>query len=469
MIIEGDYQRDGVVCVRGAFSAEQIELARAAIDANLADLSPLAKRASAGDDGAFIEDFCSWPRIAEIERFARESGAAAIAAELTASATIRLYHDHVLVKEPGTFQRTPWHQDLPYYNVDGRQNVSMWIPVDPVARESTLECLAGSHLGAWFMPRTFLDGQPKWFAPGELAELPDIDADPDRFPVLGWALEPGDAVFFHMLCLHRAGYTFVTLLSMSEYYERDRAAHSEALRTAQDGRGDATLWLEYFTHGLAVQSADLKERAGWILRRAALGRLFLLHVLDPFHLAGQAHDGGGGEGRPGGALVLDEHRQLGRGGDLGIVGAHERVLPGGKALGQDADGGVGAHLRGAAGVGGRLGRPRRRDPRHVRHAPGHRLGDDGHPAMALLGRQPRHLGVVHRPHDTVRPGPHHPVHVARQFVVEERAPLVKGRRRDGEYAAPTVSHGLLPFAVVAAHRSMRRRLGSCRAGYPARP
>lgn len=79
-----------------------------------------------------------------------------------------------------------------------------------------------------------------------------------------------------LLCLHRAGYTFVTLLSMSEYYERDRAAHSEALRTAQDGRGDATLWLEYFTHGLAVQSADLKERAGWILRRAALAERYAL-------------------------------------------------------------------------------------------------------------------------------------------------------------------------------------------------
>ena len=203
MIIEGDYQRDGVVCVRGAFSAEQIELARAAIDANLADLSPLAKRASAGDDGAFIEDFCSWSRIAEIERFARESGAAAIAAELTASATIRLYHDHVLVKEPGTFQRTPWHQDLPYYNVDGRQNVSMWIPVDPVARESTLECLAGSHLGAWFMPRTFLDGQAKWFPDGTLAELPEIDPDDPR--IRAWELEPGDAVCFNMLTLHAAG------------------------------------------------------------------------------------------------------------------------------------------------------------------------------------------------------------------------------------------------------------------------
>ena len=40
------------------------------------------------------------------------------------SSVVRLYHDHMLVKEPGTKQETPWHQDQPYYNVDGRQNVS---------------------------------------------------------------------------------------------------------------------------------------------------------------------------------------------------------------------------------------------------------------------------------------------------------------------------------------------------------
>ena len=67
--IEGDFERDGAVCVRGAVAAEHVELAREAIDANLADLSPRAKRASADDDGAFIEDFCNWQRLPAMERF----------------------------------------------------------------------------------------------------------------------------------------------------------------------------------------------------------------------------------------------------------------------------------------------------------------------------------------------------------------------------------------------------------------
>ena len=120
-----DFRRDGAVCVRQAFSPRMVALATDAIEANLAALSPNAKRASGNDDGAFIEDFCNWQRIPELEQFIRASGAARVAAELIGGdGPVRLYHDHVLVKEPGTRQRTPWHQDIPYYNVAGRLNVS---------------------------------------------------------------------------------------------------------------------------------------------------------------------------------------------------------------------------------------------------------------------------------------------------------------------------------------------------------
>ena len=204
MEIIGDYARDGAVCIRGALDAAELDLARRAIDANLADLSPGAKRASADDDGAFIEDFCSWQRIPELEALVRTTSLAQRAGELMGSQHVRFFHDHVLVKEPGTTQRTPWHQDIPYYNVEGTQNVSIWIPVDPVPRSVTLEFIAGSHVGPWYMPRSFLDEQAKWFPEGSLAELPDIASDPERYRVLGWELEPGDVVCFHMQTLHSA-------------------------------------------------------------------------------------------------------------------------------------------------------------------------------------------------------------------------------------------------------------------------
>jgi Phytanoyl-CoA dioxygenase (PhyH)/Polyketide cyclase / dehydrase and lipid transport len=121
---------------------------------------------------------------------------------------VRFYHDHVLVKEGGTRQRTPWHQDQPYYNVDGH-GVSAWIPVDPVPAAGCLELMAGSHRGPWLMPRTFLAGEAKWFPDGSLAELPDIEADRDAFDIRRFELEPGDAIFFDFLTVHGApGFPF---------------------------------------------------------------------------------------------------------------------------------------------------------------------------------------------------------------------------------------------------------------------
>ena len=91
MHVEGDFWADGAVCVRGAFTPDEVAMAREAVDANLADLSPLAKRASGDDDGAFVEDFCSWQRVPAMERFIRESSAGRIAGELMGAHTVRLY------------------------------------------------------------------------------------------------------------------------------------------------------------------------------------------------------------------------------------------------------------------------------------------------------------------------------------------------------------------------------------------
>src|SRR5699024_5354560 len=161
------FQRDGAICLRGLFDAEQLKLLESGIEYNLENPSPRAKVASRPDDpGWFFEDFCNWQDVDAYRRFIFESGIGDVVGQLMQSQTVRLYHDHLLVKEPGTRQRTPWHQDQPYYNIEGHQNVSMWMPVDPVAREATLEFVAGSHLGPWLMPRNFMAKEAKWFPEG---------------------------------------------------------------------------------------------------------------------------------------------------------------------------------------------------------------------------------------------------------------------------------------------------------------
>lgn len=196
-----DFARNGAVCARGVVPPALLERVKEAIDANLAAPGELAQVASGADDpGRFVEDFCNWQRFPAYLELAE--AVAPLARALMGSNTVRLYHDHLLVKEAGTRQGTPWHQDQPYYDVEGRDVVSMWLPVDAVSRASTLEFVAGTHLGPWLMPRTFMQRESKWFPEGSLAEVPAIDDDRDSFPIIGWALQPGDAVFFHALALH---------------------------------------------------------------------------------------------------------------------------------------------------------------------------------------------------------------------------------------------------------------------------
>lgn len=203
------YARDGVVVVRGLLNSADIESLAQGIDHALETLSDRAVVASGeSDEGAFIEEFLRWIDVPQIEEIALRSPVAEVAASLMDAISARFYHDHILVKEPGTTQRTPWHQDQPYYNVDGT-GISAWISVDPVPKNGSPEFWAGSHLGPWRMPRSFLDKEAKWFPEGALAEIPDIEADRSAYDIRQWELVPGDAVFFSFLTVHSApGFPF---------------------------------------------------------------------------------------------------------------------------------------------------------------------------------------------------------------------------------------------------------------------
>jgi ectoine hydroxylase-related dioxygenase (phytanoyl-CoA dioxygenase family) len=200
------FQRDGACVVRGLLEPAEVAELAAGVERNMAEPSGRAlEGAGAPGAGRFFEDFRNWTRIPEYERVIRSSRLGEVAATLMGSEAVRLHHDHLLVKEPGTTLRTPWHQDQPYYNIDGSDTVSFWIPLDPVPRESTLEFVAGSHAsGTWYMPRSFFDDRALVFDEGTFADVPDVEADRDAFEILGWELEPGDAVAFNMLTLHAA-------------------------------------------------------------------------------------------------------------------------------------------------------------------------------------------------------------------------------------------------------------------------
>ena len=121
------------------------------------------------------------------------------------SRSVRFFHEHVLVKEPGTREITPWHHDQPYYCVDGDQNVSLWVPLDPVPASAGVEFVAGSHRwGRWFIPRRFVDHVPYADADDRFELVPDLDAERGRHRILSFDVEPGDVIAFHFRTLHGA-------------------------------------------------------------------------------------------------------------------------------------------------------------------------------------------------------------------------------------------------------------------------
>ena len=196
------FQRDGVVLIKGLF-ADHVETLRAGIDRNMAEPGPYAaENLKEGEAGRFFDDYCNWTRIPEFEEVIRTSAAAEVAADLMGSSRVQVFHDHILVKEPGTSKPTPWHQDGPYYFVDGSQNVSFWSPVDPVT-EASLRCVAGSH--KWekpVLPTRWLSEEN--FYPDEDAYMPVPDPDAEGMEIREWAMEPGDAVAFNFAILHGA-------------------------------------------------------------------------------------------------------------------------------------------------------------------------------------------------------------------------------------------------------------------------
>jgi len=197
-----DFQRDGVVVLRGLF-ADWVEPLRRGIEQLMAAPSPLERSYQPPGSARFFQDLCNWQRIPAFEDFVRHSPAARAAADLMGSRTARFFHDHVLVKEPGTAVATPWHQDLPYYCVAGPANVSFWIPLDPIPRELCMETIAGSH--AWqriHKPKRF-DGSDL-YAADDRTDMPDIDASRADYPIRGWELAPGDAIAFHFAAVHGA-------------------------------------------------------------------------------------------------------------------------------------------------------------------------------------------------------------------------------------------------------------------------
>jgi ectoine hydroxylase-related dioxygenase (phytanoyl-CoA dioxygenase family) len=199
------YRKDGVVLLRQALHPEWLRLIEMGIRRRLA--TPDTALFYKGEAGEFKETIRNFDVIPEIQRLLYDSPIADMMSMLFGCEKIYYYSDEFFIKE-GYSRRTPWHQDIPYFPLEGEQIASMWLSVDPLKREECLESIPGSHRATrydGFTPGDESHDPTKGYYGRDLPQLPDIEAEREKWNIVAWDMQPGDVILLHPGVLHGGG------------------------------------------------------------------------------------------------------------------------------------------------------------------------------------------------------------------------------------------------------------------------
>lgn len=192
------YECDGVVLLKEIIDADWVAFAAETVDDLYANPGPNARRWRVNSTHSeFYEEAELSERSTAVREFVLDSPVAEIAARVMRSETATCIYDQIFIKEPGHIKGTDWHQDLPYFPADGNQLCVVWMTLDRVEKENSLEFVRGSHrCGRLY----------HFSSPGhgeiDLPRVPDVYADPERYEIITWPIDPGDLLVFHLGTLH---------------------------------------------------------------------------------------------------------------------------------------------------------------------------------------------------------------------------------------------------------------------------
>ena len=140
------FQSEGVVFLPCVFDKDWIQSLKEGVRKNLA--SP-GNRMRIWDrskkDKITLYDSDNWRRIEEYQNFVYEGPSKEIACSLLKTSKVNFFFDAIFVRSTGVRFPTPWHQDEPYWTVEGMDTVSFWMPLGPVEKRSALSFVPGSH------------------------------------------------------------------------------------------------------------------------------------------------------------------------------------------------------------------------------------------------------------------------------------------------------------------------------------
>jgi Phytanoyl-CoA dioxygenase (PhyH) len=154
--------------------------------------------------GHFLSVTSAWQLHPAIRELAIDSPLPELAALLSGSAKLYLYDDQLLVKPPGTIERTAWHQDQGYDHIVGDKVCAIRVPTGRETPElGLIQYLRGSHQsGTIYKVNYFISDAT---APDDGGEpIPPIEGHEADFDIVTFAPGPGDVVVHHLRTLHGA-------------------------------------------------------------------------------------------------------------------------------------------------------------------------------------------------------------------------------------------------------------------------
>ena len=204
------FNGDGAVPLRGVVHEEWLEVLAAGIERDISRPGPFFHGYVPDNGiGRFHGNIRLWENDSEMRRFCTDGPLISVASQFFESSKVNLFYDQLFVKEPGTVNRTRWHNDLPYWPIRGTQIMSFWVALDEVTVESgALEFIQGAHLwDIWFQPETFgkTSGHGEYERNPDYVDIPDIETARNEYKILTWDLQPGDVYAFDAMTVHGAG------------------------------------------------------------------------------------------------------------------------------------------------------------------------------------------------------------------------------------------------------------------------
>ena len=211
---------------REGSAADMVQSIKAAVDSTQLAIEGSVDEVSGA---SYVEtDTSSWHAGMRMHNL--QSPLANIVHQLTGSEQVVFYSDQLFYKGAGSRVKTPWHQDKPYFLVDGGEVAVAWVPVDVVDKEvSAMGYVRGSHKwGKTFKPSDFRTETGTFPEIGDidLAGLDDLDHTRLREEdIVYFDAEPGDVIIHHWATLHGSNGNVSTT----------RARRAASIRFACDG------------------------------------------------------------------------------------------------------------------------------------------------------------------------------------------------------------------------------------------